>query len=126
MDGDVGEAMHTNDSVCTCSRFCPSCIDIVVAAFIIWLGSCLECKASEVRRRQHLFLLELAHELLISHVWRRPLIQALQAPIRTTCTCMPKKLVVEVDLAQLQQAQEAVTVTKKSERYVAFVLVKVQ
>ena len=46
-----------------------NCIDVgAVAAFIIWLANFPEWRSSEGRRRRRLFLLELAHGLIMPQV----------------------------------------------------------
>ena len=69
-----------------------NCIDVgAVAAFIIWLANFPEWRSSEGRRRRRLFLLELAHGLIMPQVRRRSLIPTLQALIR-----LAMKMVLEL------------------------------
>ena len=80
-----------------------NCIDVgAVAAFIIWL---FWVKSFEGRRR--LFLLELAHGLIMPQVRRRSLLPILQALIR-----LAMKMVGVVAPGQPQQAQQGVGVAK--------------
>ena len=81
-----------------------NCIDVgAVAAFIIWL---FWVKSFEGRRR--LFLLELAHGLIMPQVRRRSLLPILQALIR-----LAMKMVGVVAPGQPQQAQQGVGVAKR-------------
>ena len=82
-------------------------VDVVAVAAFVWLGNFPQRKISEGKCRRHLFLSELANQLVLPHIRRRALTHTLLAQIRNTMK------MVGFDLPlPLQQTQGHTSATK--------------